>query len=185
MSVQTRSPLRMLGGVQVSGNPFTGEVPMTRGGQLTATVYSGAIAMGTAAAGTGALSSGGSILFVSGQGRLNTFMALFPAGVALAGNGANAVISGQGIVVYDSAITARSGVFTDATISESGRKILYSWSPPTLIASGALVLTNRGVFDPVPLDIPYFSGLCAMAFSGAPGFNISYTPAQDPAAPLG
>lgn len=184
MSVTTRSPLRMAGAVVNSGFANTGEVPWTRGGQLTATVYSGAIAMGVTAAhgpNGNALSSGGSILIVSGAGRLNSFVALYPAGVALAGNGANAIISGQPIVAYDSVITARSGVFTDATISESGRKILFSWSPPSLVASGALVLTNRGVYDPVPLDIPFFSGLCVMALSGSPGFTISYTPETNPA----
>ena len=176
MALTTRNPLRFAGAVVNSGHVDDGYVGFTKGGQRTACVYSGAIAMGTAASPTGALSSGGSILIASGQGRVNTFTALWPAAVALAGNGENAVISGQPIVLYDSAITARSGVFTDATISESGRKILYSWYPPKLVASGALVLSPRGAFDVNHLDIPYFSGLCVMALSGATGFNIGFTP---------
>jgi hypothetical protein len=173
MSISTRNPLKMVGGTLQSGFANTGEVPFTRGGQATGTVYSGAIAMGTAAAGTGALASGGSILFISGAGRLNSFTALFPAGVALAGNGEAGVISGASIVLYDSAITARSGVYTDGTIGESGRKILFAWYPPRILSGMA---PNTFSFDPKPLDIPFFSGLCAMALSGATGFAISYTP---------
>lgn len=176
MALTTRNPLRFTGGVVNSGNVDDGALQTIQGGHRTACVYSGAIAMGTAACPTGALSSGGSILIASGQGRLNIFTALFPAGVALAGGGANAVISGQAITVYDSAITARSGVAIDATISESGRKILFVWTPPTLVASGAVVLTNRSVYDPIQLDVPYFSGLCIQALSGAPGFNVGFTP---------
>lgn len=176
MALTTRNPLRFTGGVVNSGNVDTGEIAFTQGGQRTACVFSGAIAMGVVTSPTGALSSGGSILVVSGQGRINTFTALWPAGVALAGVGENACISGQPIVVYDSAITARSGVLTDATIAESGRKILYAWSPPKLVASGAVLLNARTVYDPVKLDIPYFSGLCVMALSGAPGFAIGFTP---------
>lgn len=178
MSVTNRNPLRMAGANLNSGYADTGETLWNRGGTQTATIYSGAIAMGVAAAGTGALSSGGSVLIVSGAGRLNSFTALWPAGVALAGNGENAVVSGQPIVVYDSAITARSGVLTDSTIAESGRKILYSWAPPKLIASGAINVSPRGVYEPQPLDIPFFSGLCAIALSGAPGFTLAYTPSQ-------
>jgi hypothetical protein len=176
MSITTRNPVRMTGGTINSGFPSTGEVPMTRGGQATATVFSGAIAMGVAAAGAGALSSGGSVLVVSGAGRLNNFTAVWPAGVALAGNGENACISGQPIVVYDSAITARSGVLTDSTIAESGRKILFTWCPPKQLASGVTNESFAARYLPIPLDVPFFSGLCVMALSGAPGFNLNYTP---------
>lgn len=182
MSVGTRNPLRMQG-ANVSGQISTNELLFTRGGLQTACVYSGAIAMGVTACPTGALSSGGSVLITSGAGRLNTFTALYPAGVALAGNGANAVISGQPIVLYDSAITARSGVLTDQTIAESGRKILYAWAPPNLVASGSVVLTPRDVFGPQRLDVPFFSGLCAMALSGAVGFVVSFTPEIVPSNP--
>lgn len=172
MSLGTRSPLRMQG-AYVSGTPNTGEVPWTRGGQATATIYSGAIAAGVAAAGTGAFASGGSVLVASGVGRLNTFTAIFPAGVALAGNGEQGILSGAPIIVYDSAITARSGVYTDSTIAESGRKILYTWYPPRLLSGATPV---GGGFNPVQLDIPFFSGLAVMALSGAPGYTLSYTP---------
>ena len=176
MSLTTRNPLRMVGGNVNSGFPATGEIPTTRGGMQTACVYSGAIAMGVAAAGTGAVASGGSILVVSGAGRLNSFTALWPAGVALAGNGEGGCVSGQPIVVYDSAITARSGVLTDSTIAESGRKILYNWCPPKQLASGVTNESFAARYGTQPLDVPYFSGLCVMALSGAPGFTLSYTP---------
>lgn len=183
MGLMSLNPTRIMGGANTSSTPYTGEIPFTRGGQATACVYSGAIAMGVAAAGTGALSSGGSVLFVSGAGRLNSFTAIWPAGVALAGNGEGGCISGQPIVVYDSAITARSGVLTDSTIAESGRKVLFTWCPPKQLASGVTNESFAARFLPIPLDIPYFSGICAMALSGAPGFNLNYTPEQQPTAP--
>lgn len=177
MSITTRNPLRMVGGNLSSGWPATGEVPMTRGGQQTACVYSGAIVMGVTACPTGSLSSGGSVLVISGAGRLNTFTALFPAGVALAGNGEQGVLSGISIVAYDSAITARSGLFSDATIGESGRKILYSWYPSRLMSGTSPVGPG---YSPVAVDAPYFSGLCVMALSGSPGFLVTYTPEVTP-----
>ena len=178
MGYRTRNPHRQAGALINSGNLDTGEVRMTRGGERAATIYSGAIAMGTARgqAGAGVFSSGGSVFLISGGGRLNSFTALWPAAVALAGNGENAVVSGQPIVVYDAGITARSGVFTDGTLSESGARILFAWAPPKLIASGALVLNPHATFNPQSLDIPFYSGLCVMALSGATGFNLTYTP---------
>lgn len=158
-----------------SGDVQTGEIAFTRGGGRSACVFSGAIAMGVAACNSGALSSGGSVRLTTGAGRLNSFTALWPAGAALAANGEGGCVSGQPIVVYDSAITARSGVYTDSTIAESGRKILYTWAPAKGIASGLNLLLN-GQYDPRPLDIPFQSGLCVMALSGAPGFSISWTP---------
>lgn len=170
MSVTSRNPLRMAGANLQSGFPNTGEVQWTRGGMQTACTYSGAINMSGPSS---AVSSGGSTLFYSGFGRLNTFTAQFPAGVALAGNGEAGVLSGQPIVVYDSAITSRSGVFTDATIQESGRKILYTWYPPRVLSG--VNITGPG-FTPVQVDIPFFSGLSVMALSGAVGFTLSFTP---------
>lgn len=183
MSVTTKNPLRMAGATVNSGFVNTGELQYTRGGQQTATVYSGAIAIGVTAAGGvngAAVAGAGSVLVMSGGGRLNSFSALFPAGVALAGNGANAIISGQPIVVYDSGIMALSGIATTATIAASGMKILHVWNPPTLVASGGVMLTPRAPYDPVPLDIPFFSGLCVLAVSGSPGFTLSYTPQTNP-----
>ena len=175
--------MRFAGANLNSGSLSTGEVLFNRGGVRTATVYSGAIAASVVAAGTGSIGSGGSVLVMSGAGRLNSFTAHWPAGVALAGNGENAVVSGMPIVVYDSSITARSGLYVDGTISESGRKVLYTWSPPKLIASGALLLNGNGIFNPVPLDVPFFSGLCIMALSGATGYTLSYSVENNQAFP--
>lgn len=157
----------------MSGDIQTGEIPYNTGGGRTAGVYSGAIAMGLAAAGPGAVGSGGSVLFWSGAGRLNRVTAQFPAGVALAGNGQEGVISGQPFVVYDSAITARSGVLTDGTIAESGRKILFTWYPPRTFSGVNFI---GPAFSPVNVDVPFQSGLCVMALSGAPGFVLQFTP---------
>lgn len=183
MSTPFRKPTIIAGTPGLSGDIQTGEVPWTRGGARTVCVYSGAIAMGVAAAGSGSLSSGGSVLFVTGAGRINTFTALWPAGVAVAGNGEGACISGQPIVVYDSAITARSGVLTDGTIGESGRRILFTWCPPKQLASGVTNEAFAARYLPIPVDIPFQSGLCAMALSGAPGFSITYTPEYTPPFP--
>lgn len=179
MSLTTRNPTRVAGANVNSGFPNTNELLINRGGVRTASCYSGAIAMGVAAMGAGAISSGGSAMVYSGVGRLNTFTAIFPAGVALAGNGEQGILSGAPIVVYDSAITARSGVFTDATIAESGRKILFTWYPPRVLSG---VNAAGPGFSPVALDIPFFSGLSVMAISGSPGFTLSYTPEHNPGA---
>ncbi len=165
-------PLILAGTARFSGDLSTDEINFTRGGVRTACVYSGAVTMGVTACPAGAISSGGSVLVTSGAGRLNTFTPLFPAGVALAGNGETGVVSGLSIVVYDSAITARSGVYTDQTIAESGRKILFAWYPPRLQSGAA---NSLGGFNPIPLDIPFQSGLCVMALSGSTGFNLAYT----------
>lgn len=174
MGAITKSPTRLAGANVSSGNLNTGEVPWTRGGARAVTVYSGAIAM----SGIGsAVASGGSVLFFSGAGRINTFTALFPAGVAIAGNGQGAIISGIPIVVYDAGITARSGLFTDATLSESGARPLFVWQPP-IVLSGANFPTPG--YTPTSIDMPFTSGLCVMALSGSPGFSMSFTPETNP-----
>ena len=117
MSIATRKQVWMKGANLFSGGVNTGEVAWNRGGTVAAHVYSGAITMSGRSS---AVSSGGSVLFFSGAGRLNTFTAHPPVGVALAGNGAIGFLSGIPIVVYDAAIMARSGVVTDATLAESG-----------------------------------------------------------------
>ena len=178
MSIQSRRPVRMLGGSHNSGHIYTGHVTIQRGGNEVAMCYSGAIAAGLAACPTGSLTYGGSVLIASGRGRVTAFNALFPAGVAIAGNGEGAVLSGPPIVIYDTAITARSGIFTDGTISESGRKILFTWYPPRLLSGATPV---GGGFNPIPLDIPYTSGLCVMHLSGGVGWNVQFTREYDPA----
>jgi hypothetical protein len=183
MSTPVKSPHYMAGTPRSSGDIFTGEVAMTRGGGRSATVYSGAIAMGVTAAGAGSLSSGGSVLFFSGAGRLNSFTALWPAGVALAGNGEGGCISGQPIVVYDSAVTAASGVHTDGKIATLGAKVLFSWCPPKQLASGVTNESFAQRYLPQPLDVPFQSGLCVLAMSGSPGFTVTYTPEVNPATP--
>ena len=175
MSVTSRSPLRMAGANINSGNLNTGEVNWTRGGAVRASVYSGALTM--SGGGYSALSSGGQILLFSGAGRLNSFTALFPAGVALAGNGVIGILSGLPIVAYDSVVLARSGLFLDGLIAESGRPILYTWHTSQMLSGGLLMLNNDAPgYVPIQVDVPFNSGLCVMAISGSPGFVITYTP---------
>mgnify|MGYP001610396337 CR=1 FL=1 len=178
MSFATRSPVRMAGGVISSGHVDTGETRWTRGGERVATALSGSIAL---MSGRGIpITSGGHAFIVSGQGRVNTFLALRPinllSGVTAAGAGLS-VLSGQPIILYDAVMGQRSGIIADTVLVESGARPIYHWFPP-LAASGigtenAVVNTH---FTPVEIDQPYFSGLCVMALSGAPGFTITYTP---------
>jgi hypothetical protein len=179
MSTPVKAPHVIAGTPRSSGDVQTGEIPFTRGGGRTATVYSGAIAMGVTAA-PGALVSGGSILVFSGAGRLNSFTALWPAGVALAGNGENACVSGQPIVAYDAATLAGSGLHTDGKIATLGAKILFSWCPPKQLASGVTNESFAQRYLPQPLDVPFQSGLCVLAMSGSPGFTVTFTPEVAP-----
>ena len=183
MSIPVKSPHTIAGTPRSSGDINTGEIPWTRGGGRSATVYSGAIAMGVTAAGTGALVSGGSIMLFSGAGRLNSFTAIWPAGVALAGNGEAGCISGQPIVAYDSAALAGSGVLTDGKIAALGAKVLFSWCPPKQLASGVTNESFASRYLPQPLDIPFQSGLSVIALSGAPGFTVTFTPEVNPTNP--
>ena len=175
MSVPFRSPTIIAGTPYSSGDIQTGEIAWTRGGGRGASVHSGAIAM-TVLGVAGAFGSGGSVLLWSGAGRLNSFTALWPAGVALAGNGAAGILSGMPIVAYDSAITARSGVFTDGTIAESGRATLYTWYAPQVLSG---VNVNSPGYVPVAVDKPFNSGLCVMALSGSPAFTVTFTPERN------
>lgn len=175
MGLRSKRPLRYAGAQMDSGWVDTGELRTNRGGEKTATVYSGAIAAGTLGA-PGGVASMGSVLVVSGPGRLNNFTANWPAGVALAGNGENACISGQPIIAYDSVTVARSGVLTDGMLAESGRKVLFAWCPPKQLASGVTNESFAARYQPQQIDAPFFNGLCVLALSGAPGYTLSYTP---------
>ena len=176
MSLRTRKPVRMAGGIVNSGNVDTGEVRWTRGGERVATALSGAIA-GMSGRGI-PITSGGHGFIISGQGRVNTFTALRPinllSGVTAAG-GSTGVLSGQPIVIYDAVMTQRSGILADGTMVESGARPIYHWHPPVLM-SGDTKFDLPNLFPPVSVDQPFYSGLAVMALSGAPGFTLSYTP---------
>lgn len=178
MGLRSRRPMRMAGAVLNSGYSDTGEVRMTRGGELVAAALSGGIAN---MSGMGIpITSGGHAFIVSGQGRIHTFTALRATNLlsgVTAANAGTSVLSGQPIVVYDAVMTQRSGVIAGVPLGESGARPIYHWFPPT---SQSGVNVERGnveaYFQPTMLDQPYYSGLCVMALSGAPGFTITYTP---------
>lgn len=157
MSLSTRSPLRLIGGVVNSGFPATNEVMWTRGGMHAATVYSG----GALSPGSGFIGAGvkvaDHILLASGAGRLNTVVNI------------NSVLalSGVSLVFYDSAVPGLSG---PGTYTNSGYRVLASVNGPQG-QSGQF--TTNGAFH---FDMPYTSGLCVCACSGVAGFSASWIP---------
>src|SRR3990167_196340 len=106
MSFSTRSPLRVGGANFNSGAPSTGEVNVTRGGQFTAVIWSGALNPSLVGCQTGAIASGNNVQLVSGMGRLNTIMPH------------SFLTSGQPVYFYDAAAITVSGV------SVSGQRII-------------------------------------------------------------
>lgn len=163
MSVQTRNPLRVLGGVQVSGFADTGEVRINRGGTRNACVWSGNILTNASLTGCpeGSVTSGGHIQLWSGQGRLNTIIA-------------HAILtSGQPVTFYDAGTISVSGT------SVSGQRFVGRIPPrsrATLALASGEVDTSVAWRDVIEVDMPFTSGLCVAAASGAPGFTCSFTP---------
>ena len=169
MSLRTRRPMRMLGGAHVSGNLNTGEMPVADGGQKTVVVWSGGLLMSGLIPGYGTLSSGNQIMLWSGAGRLNT---LQPHVM---------MQSGLAVFFYDTAAIAGSGV------GVSGQRII-ALIPPTHKASytsGAELQTFPNWRDILRPQVPFTSGLCVSAPSGAPGFTVSFTTVFDPDEPQG
>ena len=160
MSFSTRSPLRVGGANFNSGAPSTGEVNVTRGGQFTAVIWSGALNPSLVGCQTGAIASGNNVQLVSGMGRLNTIMPH------------SFLTSGQPVYFYDAAAITVSGV------SVSGQRIIgiipNTMRAPLVALSGNPVTTIAWE-DRMIVDIPFSSGLCVSAASGAPGFTCSYT----------
>ncbi len=165
MSVTTRSPLRMVGGLINSGFADTGEVRTTDGGEQTACIWSGNLLTNASLTGApaGAVTSGGHTQLWSGPGRLHR---IIPHDI---------LTSGQPVTFYDAGAISVSGV------SVSGQKFIGripARSRATLaLASGAL---DTGVQwqDVIEVQMPFTSGLCVAAASGAPGFSVAFTPAN-------
>lgn len=156
MSVQTRSPLRITGATLNSGFPATGEQAFTRGGQVTAGLYSGNVVSGLAAsiAAPGAVLGGADVLLFSGAGRLNTIIMQQTGG-------------GTAVPIYDGSVPTSGGPFV-----LSGHKILG-----TIPASpGLLTPISGGLPGPIPVDAPFLSGLIVAFRSGMLSCSITYTP---------
>ena len=167
MSIRSKSPLRTAGANLRSGFADLGEVAHTRGGFQTATIWSGALNPNLTGAPTGAVASGGNSQLWSGAGRLHTIL---PHSL---------LTSGQPVYFYD------AGAITVSGVSVSGQKIIgiipNSMRAPLAVISGQ-VQTTVAWEDQIVLDMPFTSGLCVSAASGAPGFTCSFTtevPAYD------
>ena len=163
MSNTTRRPMRMGGAILNSGAPNTGEVPIQNGGIQTACIWSGNILTNASLTGApaGAVTSGGHTQLWSGAGRLHR---IIPHAM---------LTSGQPVTFYDAGTIAPSGV------SVSGQKFIGrvpARSPATLaLASGEVDRTVTWL-DVIEVQMPFTSGLCVAASSGAPGFTVSFTP---------
>lgn len=161
MSVNTRNPLRTVGGNLYSGGPNTGELTYARAGAITACIWSGALAPSLTGCPAGAVTSGGHTQLWSGAGRLNT---IIPHAL---------LTSGQSVTFYD------AGAITVSGVSVSGQRFIglipVTMRAPLVALSGNQTLSVAWQ-DQISVDMPFSSGLCVSAASGAPGFTVSFTP---------
>ena len=167
MSLTNKRPLRVAGANLNSGWPATGEQAWTRGGMRNGFIGSGAIVMNLGGLPTGATGSGGHVMVWSGAGRLHT---VIPH---------QFMTSGQPIWFYDSASHTVSGV------SVSGQRLIGYvplTMPAALAALSGNIALNLSWNQVITLDMPFTSGLCIGAASGAPGCSFSFTPETNPVA---
>ena len=152
----TRNPTIIAGSPIESGTPNTGQVSYTWGGQHGA---------------SGTFSGNGSILLQLGAGRLDTIQAIVSPSVV----GANSAASGRPVVWYDTNVAGAIGF-----AAESGHRLLAAIDPRVL-QSPNNVSFNSGLLmygsPPYQVGVPFTSGLCVMALSGAPGYACSWTTA--------
>ncbi len=99
----------------------------------------------------------GDSVWFSGAGRVNSVV---PHGR----------ISGELAVLYDSVVTARSGV----TALESGVQCIFFMPANTWGGVNGLFGEGPPIFR---VDTPFFSGLALQARSGVLGMTVYYTPA--------
>lgn len=161
MSIRTRNPLRFGGAVHQSGNLDTGEVNTTRGGQLAYSINSGALLIGSGTPG-GVGSALGQGLIVSGGGRLHTVFS-------------HQSISGVAVYFYDSVTQALSGLVNH---------VLSGYSTVGIIPANTFGPNLGPLAEPLKFDVPFHSGLCFSAPSGAPGFTVTYSTEYSPVNPL-
>ncbi len=160
MSVNTRSPLRFLGGVNASGNINDGSLNYSQGGQSTFSCYSGGLlSVGSGSQNPAVLSAtaGGNAIIVSGPGRVNL---AFAHQVSTSGL--------TGVFFYDANVAALSGVTGFALSGWSVVSVLPAIPVP---ASGLLL---NAPYIPVN-GFPFINGLGFSAASGAPGFSVTWT----------
>lgn len=113
----------------------------TRGGFLAYTVFSG--------------TAGGAAAITSGQGRVHS---IIPH---------QGLVSGQTVVMYDSAVAVSGG-----PIAASGHNVLGGIPPgPPTGLSGTFIPPLL----PLVVEAPFNSGLCVTDRSGSAGYTILYT----------
>lgn len=161
MSIRTKNPEYVAGAVYQSGHLGTGEQTVTRGGQLAYSIYSGALLIGSGTpGGVGSVRAHG--LVVSGGGRLHT---VFP----------HQSISGVAVYFYDSVLLALSGTVAHV---QSG------YTTVGFIPGNTFGADLGPLAEPLKFDVPFHSGLCFSAPSGAAGFTVTYTTEYNPVSPL-
>ena len=163
MSIATRNPTRIGAANATSGFAQTNEIPWTRGGQLTAYLYSGNVVSGGLAQiayprynGAGVI-NGSDALLLSGAGRLNSIIPIL-------------AVSGTATFIYDSPVATSGGPF-----SASGHIVIGAVPANT---HGGLA---NALMGPIEVDAPFFSGLCISFRSGMANVAITYTPEVTPA----
>ena len=169
MGWRIKSPDYVLGANPTSGGINDGAQTSIRGGQIRGGMWSGGLATSTYPQPLGAAvaGGGGDYLFYSGAGRLNTVLPLVQ------------MQSGQAITFYDAASVAASGAAIGGAIlgvipATWGQ---FSSGIPT---SGALNPVIVNTITPTILEVPFYSGLCVRAQSGAGGFAFTWSPDTTP-----
>lgn len=164
MSLTSKNPLRVGGATIYSGGVATGEIPITQGGQVALTIWSGGLAPSLIGAPGAVHTSGNQVRLWSGAGRLNTIIPHVQ------------MTSGLQSWFYDAALVARSGAGPVASlIAESGARLI-GILPPTFgggVWSGTAVSPMQSTIN---FGTPFFSGLNVACPSGSPGFTVTITP---------
>ena len=156
MSTPASKPTWLTGGILHSGDVNTGQFRSTKGGGQAATLFSGALLLGSGSMVPVTNDGTGHVKLWSGAGRLDNVQALH-------------AISGVEAIFYDSHVPAASGV---ATYASEGKRVLCR------VPANTIGLTPFLGGGPLPVDVgmPFHSGLCLSLPSGAPGVTFSWTP---------
>jgi hypothetical protein len=170
MSVNTRSPFRSLGAVQLSGQINDGATAWTQGGQKTFSAFSGGlVTLGSGTAGVLVANPGtGHAVIASGPGRINAIIThQLPTAATTQ------------ITFYDSNVVGLSGV---ASYQLSGLTVV-GMVPGIGLASipaSGVSLAATSLFNPAGIvGLPFYNGLSVSAASGAQGFTVSWTPSNE------
>lgn len=162
MSIQTRSPLRSVGAVNISGVVNDGSFLHNVGGQRAYSIFSGGLltlgsgtASGINGGGPYSATAGGHLVVVSGPGRLNTmFIHQQPSAATTS------------ILAYDTNQAGLSGVITAQASGSSVVGVVPGWTPVSGLPAPVYSAEKGG---------PFYNGLAIYAASGAPGVTVTYS----------